>query len=217
MSRRGRLPVKGADLYYDVEGVGPAMVLVHGFTLDGRMWDEQVAALRDIATVVRLDLRGFGRSSDPAPGVAYAHSADLLALLDHLNIRSAVLVGLSMGGLVVLHSALVAPQRVRGLVLLNSVLDDFAWDDASRLATRAAEHAVSTHGVPAAKDVWLEHPLFAPARRDAALATGSPSWSSCTRASTGRTPILPNRGARARMRRLNKSKYQRRWWSANLT
>ena len=37
--------VKGADLYYDVEGVGPAMVLVHGFTLDGRMWDEQVAAL----------------------------------------------------------------------------------------------------------------------------------------------------------------------------
>ena len=90
------------------------MVLVHGFTLDGRMWDEQVAALRDIATVVRLDLRGFGRSSDPAPGVAYTHSADLLALLDHLNIRSAVLVGLSMGGLVVLHSALVAPQRVKG-------------------------------------------------------------------------------------------------------
>ena len=55
--------------------------------------------------------------------------------------------------------------------MLNSVLDDFAWDDASRLATRAAEHAVSTRGVPAAKDVWLEHPLFAPARRDAALAT----------------------------------------------
>ena len=102
-----------------MQGSGPAIVLVHGFSLDGRMWDEQVAALRDIATVVRLDLRGYGRSSDPAPGVAYAHSADLLALLDHLNITSAVFVGLSMGGLVALHTALVAPQRVQGLVLLE--------------------------------------------------------------------------------------------------
>lgn len=170
MRRQGRLPVAGADLYYDVEGIGPAIVLVHGFTLDARMWDEQVAALRDIATVVRVDLRGYGRSSDPAAGVAYAHSADLVALLEHLNITGAVFVGLSMGGLVVLHTALVAPQLVQGLVVLDSVLDDFAWDDASRLAMLAAEHAASTDGVRAAKDVWLEHPLFAPARRDPALA-----------------------------------------------
>ena len=171
MRRQGRLPVTGADLFYDVQGNGPAIVLVHGFTLDGRMWDEQVAALQNIATVVRLDLRGHGRSSDPAPGVAYAHSADLLALLDHLHITSAVFVGLSMGGLVVLHTALVAPQRVQRLVLLDSVLDNFAWDDASRLAMLAAEHAAGTDGVRAAKDVWLEHPLFAPARRHPALAT----------------------------------------------
>jgi 3-oxoadipate enol-lactonase len=169
--RLGRPRFTGADLYYEVHGDGPAIVLVHGFSLDGRMWDEQVAALRDIATVVRLDLRGYGRSSDPAPGVAYAHSADLLALLDHLNITSAVFVGLSMGGLVALHTALVAPQRVQRLILLDSVLDNFAWDDASRLAMLAAERAASTNGVRAAKDVWLEHPLFAPARRDPALAT----------------------------------------------
>jgi 3-oxoadipate enol-lactonase len=170
MTRQGRLPVAGADLYYDVEGQGPAVVLVHGFTLDARMWDEQVPALRDIATVVRLDLRGFGRSSEPAPGVAYSHSADVLALLDHLNVEKAVLVGLSMGGLVVLHTALVAPQRVRGLVLLDTVLDRVAWDDGSRLAMVATELAATTDGVGAAKDLWLAHPLFAPARRDRALA-----------------------------------------------
>lgn len=102
--------------------------------------------------------------------MAYSHSADLLALLDHLNVEKAVLVGLSMGGLVVLHTALVAPQRVRGLVLLDTVLDRFAWDDGSRLAMVATELAATTDGVGAAKDLWLAHPLFAPARRDRALA-----------------------------------------------
>jgi 3-oxoadipate enol-lactonase len=168
--QQGRLPVTGADLYFDVQGAGPAIVLVHGFTLDGRMWDEQAVALRDIATVVRVDLRGFGRSSKPAPGVAYTHSADLLALLDHLDITSTVLVGLSMGGLVVLHTALLDPQRIRGLVLLDSVLDHFAWDDESRLAMLAAERAATAEGVEAAKAVWLAHPLFGPAGRDPALA-----------------------------------------------
>jgi 3-oxoadipate enol-lactonase len=168
--QEGRLPVPGADLYYNLEGEGPAVVLVHGFTLDGRMWDDQLPALRDIAMVVRLDLRGFGRSSDPAPEVAYSHTADILALLDHLDITSAVLVGLSMGGLIVLHTALVAPERVRGLVLLDSVLDHFEWDDASRVAMLAAEAAAISDSVAAAKELWLAHPLFAAARRDPALA-----------------------------------------------
>jgi len=166
----GRLPVVGADLHYEIDGSGTAMVLVHGFSLDGRMWDDQAVALRDIATVVRYDLRGFGRSSLPAPGVAYAHSADLLALLDHLGISSAVVAGLSMGGLVAVHAALVAPERVRSLVLLDSVLDGVVWDPASERAMTAAGRAAAMQGAQAAKELWLQHPLFTPARRDPRLA-----------------------------------------------
>jgi 3-oxoadipate enol-lactonase len=162
--------VVGADLYYEIDGSGPAVVLIHGFALDARMWDEQVAALRDRATVVRFDLRGFGRSSLPAPGVAYSHSADLLALLDHLGLNSAVLVGLSMGGLVAMHTTLVAPQRVSGLVLLDSVLDGVVWDPSSAQAMTAAGDAAATHGAQAATAVWLQHPFFTPARRDRRLA-----------------------------------------------
>jgi pimeloyl-ACP methyl ester carboxylesterase len=77
------------------------------------MWDEQVVALRDVATVVRCDLRGFGRSSEPSAGIPYTHSADLLALLDRLGIDSAVLVGLSMGGRVVLESGVRGLNRRR--------------------------------------------------------------------------------------------------------
>jgi 3-oxoadipate enol-lactonase len=61
VNHQGRLPVAGADLFYEAEGAGTPVVLLHGFSLDGRMWDAQMPALRDIATVVRVDLRGFGR------------------------------------------------------------------------------------------------------------------------------------------------------------
>lgn len=169
VSTEQRLAVAGADLYYDIEGEGPTLVLVHGFTLDGRMWDEQVVALRDVATVVRCDLRGFGRSSEPEAGIPYTHTADLLALLDHLGIDSAMFVGLSMGGRVVLETALVAPERVRGLVLLDSVLNGVEWDAEAAQGMEDAERTAKTQGMAAARAIWLRHPLFAPACRDAEL------------------------------------------------
>ena len=151
----------GADLYFEVEGVGPAVVLVHGFSLDARMWDDQVPALRDIATVIRYDVRGFGRSSMPEPGVLYAQSTDLVAVLDHLGVPDAVLVGLSMGGLIVLHTALVAPTRVRGLVLLDSLLDEVEWDaDADAAFAEAATIAVNEGPVAARRSGCP--PFFAP-------------------------------------------------------
>ena len=170
MTRTGRLPVPGADLSFEVDGSGPAVVLVHGFSLDGRMWDDQVPALRDIATVIRYDARGFGRSSNPELGVEYSPSADLVAVLDHLGIEDAVLVGLSMGGFVVLHTSLVAPDRVRGLVLLDALLDGIEWDVEADTAMERASTAAVNDGVAAAKAAWLQHPLFIPARRSAALA-----------------------------------------------
>ncbi len=170
MTRAGRLPVPGADLYYEVDGEGPAVVLVHGFSLDGRMWDDQAAALRDVATVVRCDLRAFGRSSEPAPGISYTHTGDLLALLNHVGIDTALFVGLSLGGRVVLETALIAPRRVSGLVLLDSVLNGVEWDAASEQGMEDAARAATSEGVPAAKAIWLRHPLFAPACRDAQLA-----------------------------------------------
>ena len=57
------LQVPGAQLYYEVTGEGVPVVLVHGLALDTRMWGEQVAALSDVATVIRYDARGF-RSVD---------------------------------------------------------------------------------------------------------------------------------------------------------
>src|SRR6185436_3073968 len=96
MRSTGYAPSNGTSLYYEVSGEGEAVVLLHGFSLDHRMWAPQVDALAGRYRVVRYDLRGFGRSA-PSPE-RFTHADDLLALLDHLHIDRAALVGLSMGG-----------------------------------------------------------------------------------------------------------------------
>jgi pimeloyl-ACP methyl ester carboxylesterase len=160
----------GARLVYEVAGDGPAVVLVHGFGLDMRMWDPQVGPLADRFRVVRYDCRGFGASGPFDPAVPYTHAGDLVALLDHLDIGEAVLIGLSFGGRVALQAALADPARVRGLVLLDAVLDGVPWDPDSARALDEVARQVQEAGVLAGREAWLAHPLFAAARERPDLA-----------------------------------------------
>src|SRR5262245_25263800 len=125
------LALPGADLYYEMVGDGVPVVFVHGLGLDTRMWDDQVDALRPLATVIRYDARGFGRSLRLDNVTEYTNSADLWMLLDHVGVDSAVLVGLSMGGGIVLEATVERPERVRAMVLLDPYLDGVPWDDES--------------------------------------------------------------------------------------
>jgi pimeloyl-ACP methyl ester carboxylesterase len=160
----------GARLVYDVAGTGPAVVLVHGFGLDRRMWDPQAEYLAARFLVVRYDCRGFGASGPFDPAVPYTHADDLVALLDHLGLGRPVLAGLSFGGGIVLQTALAAPDRVRGLVLLDAVLDGVPWDRESEAGLGQVARAVQAGGVPAGRAAWLAHPLFAAARQEPGLA-----------------------------------------------
>ncbi len=166
----GALPVEGAVLRYQVAGAGPAVVLVHGFGLDMRMWDRQFAALARDFRVVRYDCRGFGASGPFDPAVPYTHAADLVALLDHLELGKAALVGLSFGGRVALQTALATPDRVQALALLDAVLDGVPWDSESQAGMAEVSRQVAAGGVAAGRTAWLAHPLFAPARQDPAVA-----------------------------------------------
>jgi len=166
----GVLEVPGARLAYQAAGAGPAVVLVHGFGLDMRMWDPQFRPLAARFRVVRYDCRGFGASGPFDRAVGYTHAGDLLALLDHLGIGRAVLAGLSFGGRVVTQAALAAPGRVAGLALLDSVLDGVPWDSESEAASDLAVRQAREHGLLAGRAAWLAHPLFAAAREQPRLA-----------------------------------------------
>jgi non-heme chloroperoxidase len=88
------------ELYHEDHGQGRPVVLIHGWPLSGRSWENQVPALVDAGhRVITYDRRGFGKSSQPWEGYDYdTFTDDLHALLVHLDITDAALVGFSMGG-----------------------------------------------------------------------------------------------------------------------
>ncbi len=163
------IAVNGTRFYYEIAGTGQAVVLLHGFTLDTRMWDDQFLPLAQHFKVLRYDLRGFGRSNLPTDE-PYSHVDDLNALLDRLEIPQAHLVGLSKGGAVTLDFALTHPARVQALVLIDTVLGGFQWSAEGSARDNLVWQRGEEGGILAAKQSWLEHPIFAPAQRQPAVA-----------------------------------------------
>lgn len=117
-------PVDGIDLRFDVSGSGPPLMLLHGSVLSRAIW-RGLGYLEPLAaehTVIRVDLRGHGRSGAPHEDAAYAPAtlvADLLAVLDAEGIERAALLGYSLGARIALSTALTHPARVTRLVSLG--------------------------------------------------------------------------------------------------
>ena len=112
------------DLNYEDRGAGSPVVLIHGWPLSSRSWESQVPALVDAGhRVITYDRRGFGHSSQPWGGYDYdTFTADLHALMQHLDLRDATLVGFSMGGgEVVRYVGTYGTDRVAKIVLAAAV------------------------------------------------------------------------------------------------
>src|SRR6476660_6290930 len=110
----GYADVNGGSLYYEVTGSGSPVVLIPGFTLDTRMWDSEVAALSRKHRVIRYDPRGAGKS--PPPTGPYTQYEDLAALLEHIGVGKAHIVGLSLGGATAIDFALASPGLTLSLI-----------------------------------------------------------------------------------------------------
>jgi 3-oxoadipate enol-lactonase len=169
MKVTGFAELNGARLYYESQGSGQPLVLVHGFTLDTRMWDDQVAPFSRRYQVIRYDIRGHGRSSLPGRD-SYDHIADLKGLLDYLGVEQAHLVGLSWGAAIVTEFALAHPAMASALVVVDPVLWGFPWSVDYGASLNRIWEVGKTEGVEAAKALWLAHPMFAPALEQAAVA-----------------------------------------------
>lgn len=126
------------DLAYEVAGSGSPVLLLHAGVADRRMWATQVPAFAQRLTTITYDMRGYGQS--PLPTVEFSPLDDIAALLDHLGVEKAHLVGCSMGAATALEFAIDHPDRVDMLVLLNSGAPGYTpedgyyeppgWDDA---------------------------------------------------------------------------------------
>lgn len=110
------------ETYYVREGEGPPVVFVHGAIVDHTQWQPQLDALADAYTTVGYDVRGHGRTggSDRDRYDVGLFAEDLDALLTELDIENPVLVGLSLGGCIVQTYAAANPEKVAGMVLVDT-------------------------------------------------------------------------------------------------
>lgn len=154
-----RLDIDASHLYYEKVGAGAPVVLIHGGNLDSGVWDDDVEVLAKRWTVVRYDVRPYGRSGPVTPG--YVWHEDLRALMDHLKIARAHMVGLSLGGRAAVNFALAYPERAGRLVLAGPGLDGWDWAPDPRFDAIAT--AVKAKDGAGAMALWLQHPYMAPA------------------------------------------------------
>lgn len=122
---RGFAPAGDTHLYYESTGTGQPLVLLNGGLLDHRMWDDQVDEFAKHFRVIRYDMQTTGLSVNLS---GYSNSEDLGDLLDHLEIETVHLVGLSGGARAAIDFALEHPSRVDGLVLTSPGLNGYDFD-----------------------------------------------------------------------------------------
>jgi pimeloyl-ACP methyl ester carboxylesterase len=159
----GHAEVNGTRLYYEIAGRGQPLVLIHGFGLDNRLWDEQFRDYSRRFRVLRYDLRGFGQSQVPGEQ-AYRHADDLCALLDYFEMPQAVLMGLSLGGWIALNFALDYPHRVSALVLVDAILNGQVMSPEWEAEVAPIWREARSLGVEATKERWHHLAMFAAAR-----------------------------------------------------
>jgi 3-oxoadipate enol-lactonase len=155
-----------SELFIEVKGHGPALVLIHGGQMDRRMWDDHFDSLAEKYRVIRYDIRGFGLSK--APSRAYSHVDDLDFVLRQSNVKNPILIGLSLGAAISIDYALVHPENVRGLVLVCPGLGGFPFQDRAN-DLRAVVDAARDDEIARATQLWLENPYMSVAMEQARL------------------------------------------------
>lgn len=197
--------INGIDIYFEEYGEGDALILVHGGLGNGAYWANQIPAFAEYYHVIVMDSRGHGRSSFDATPISYdLMSSDVLALLDHLGIERANLLGWSDGGIIGLDIAQTNPERLRAVVAYGANFDP----SGVRLDVDTNDY-FNSYIEQAAADYLTTSP--APERWDEFLANISnmwatePNWTMEQIASIG-TPFLVLDGAEEEAIDLNQTR-----------
>jgi pimeloyl-ACP methyl ester carboxylesterase len=125
----GHAPVNGLKMYYEVHGRGEPVVLLHGayMTIPGN-WAGWVDELSKTRKVIAVEMQGHGRTADIERDLSFENLADdVAALLEHLKVPRADLIGFSMGGGVAMECAIRHPEKVRRVVSISAVIRHDGW------------------------------------------------------------------------------------------
>ena len=159
--RSAYVGVDHGTLYYEECGEGQPVILIHGHSLDHRMWDGQFVDLARDYRVIRYDLRGYGLSSPQTEDFQFTHVEDLVALMDSLHIEKAHVVGLSLGGYIGADMLGWFPERMLSAFLASGNVrmspgpsEPMDAEEAARRDREIAE--LKRKGVDVMKREWFE-------------------------------------------------------------
>ena len=128
--------VNGMEMYYEIHGQGEPLVLLHGFFGSGAGWVPFLDTFAAEYRVIVPDLRGHGRSTNPSNEFTHKQAAlDVFALFDHLSVDEFQAMGISTGGMTLLHMATSQPERVDAMVLIGAASYFPDEDRANKRAT----------------------------------------------------------------------------------
>ncbi len=153
-----RVAVPGGDLVVEVAGTGPAVILLHGWTLDRRQWRGQ-APLTDRFTLVAVDRRGFGQSTAPAD--LGEEPDDVTRVAEALRLARYNVVGLSQGGKVALAHAAQSPAGLDRLVVIGAPIDAELPVPPEKVPAAAMAELARMRRLAEMRQLWLVHPLTA--------------------------------------------------------
>jgi 3-oxoadipate enol-lactonase len=150
--------IAGAQLRYRDSGVGPAVVLLHGWTLDLEVWDPQALSLVEAFRIIRMDRRGYGLSGG-RPSLQ-EDVRDVAELLRHLGVQRFALVGMSQGARIALQLTHLNPKRVTALILDGPPFIEAAPPGMPPEIPYDQYRAIAvTKGMPVFRREWRRHPL----------------------------------------------------------
>jgi pimeloyl-ACP methyl ester carboxylesterase len=166
-STSGFAEVNGTQLFYEVQGKGEPLVLIHSGGFDSRMWDDQLEAFSEYK-VVRFDVRGHGKSK--APTKPYAEQEDLYQLLKFLKIEKTHLLGLSLGGRIAIDFAIAHPQMVTSLIAVAPALSGYPYSAQDSLEYIKIVYSIEQDDGSPVGEVWLKSPFNTPAMENPSVA-----------------------------------------------
>ena len=141
-SKDGYLEIGKAKIYYEEKGEGTPLIMIHGGFLDRRMWDNQFEYFSKNYRVIRYDVRNHGLTESEAD--TYTNYDDLNGIMEKLNIDKAIVMGLSLGGMIAIDFAIAHPEKVIALIPVSAGvsgnnLKDKDWLDFDKKINEAFE------------------------------------------------------------------------------
>lgn len=152
------IKVNNSNIFYKVDGMGEAIVLVHGNFNDSRVWEYQIRYLSKCFRVISYDQRGYGNSDIPTS--LFSPYEDLKALLDSLEVKKTIIIGSSSGGSIVIDFALKYPEYVKSLILVAPSLNGYRFPLKLMIEAMKNIFMLKSKGFEVAVEKFINNPYW---------------------------------------------------------